>query len=280
MINREIHGQEPLVLFIGPASCGKSMVLMSLVEYLVNPNLGYTVDPDTGYIISADYSSACNEFRDTLRNNAAIQPGHAKKALDATINEIMVDVLDNHARRLRMLEAPGEDFFNLSNPGNPIKPYLNTIISKTRSDTYPVYYVMLLNINNGKDTSANNPLLNNVLRAAYENRLIEIYDQGYNPSRGDKVVLLYNKFDLHDSHMSETAAFDYLLDHYYPNIKRRFRGKFFPTPEYTYLAYITGKNYTDNVDDQGNSYQEYITDAQVTQCAADLWKDIKRWNWR
>ena len=280
MINREIHGQEPLVLFIGPASCGKSMVLMSLVEYLVHPNRSYTVEPDYVYISKDDYNQACDKFKQTLKENASVEPGHAKRALDATIDEIMVDVLDSRVRKIRMLEAPGEDFFNLSSPDIGLKPYLNNIISKTRSDSYPVYYVMLLNINNGKDVKQNNPLTNNLIRGEYEQRLINIYDKGYNASRGDKIILLYNKFDLHDPHMSDGAAFDDLLDNYYPNIKKKFRGRFLPVPEYEYLPYITGKDYTDVVDEEGNEYQQYITDAQVTQCADALWKKIKRWNWR
>lgn len=279
MSNRIIYGQEPLVLFVGPASCGKSMVLMSLVEYLRNPKLGYTIKPDKTYIASEDYEFACDAFEKTLTENAAIPPGQPKTALDATINEIMVDVLSNGTRCLRMLEAPGEDFFNLSDPQAPIKPYLNTIISRTRTDNYPVYYVMLLNINSGKDNTANKTLLDTTLRGYYEQRLIDIYNSGYNSDRGDKIILLYNKFDL-PINPHAPNAFDDLLMKFYPNIKETFRDRFWRTDKYTYLPHITGKCFTDELDDQGNSRQTYHTDSQVTQYTADLWKKIKRWYWK
>ena len=50
--SRTITQSEPLILFVGPASCGKSMVLMSLVEYLDKlSNPDYTIAPNENYIL-------------------------------------------------------------------------------------------------------------------------------------------------------------------------------------------------------------------------------------
>ena len=44
--SRTITQREPLIMFIGPASCGKSMVLMSLVDYLQSlPHSKYSISP-------------------------------------------------------------------------------------------------------------------------------------------------------------------------------------------------------------------------------------------
>ena len=66
--NRTILGTAPLIVFIGPARCGKSMVLMSLVEYLRANEGSYTVSPNLEYIPNdSQYEQKCERFMEIGR---------------------------------------------------------------------------------------------------------------------------------------------------------------------------------------------------------------------
>lgn len=188
--SRTITQSEPLILFVGPASCGKSMVLMSLVEYLDKlSNPDYTIAPNEYYILhDPNYIANCEEFMRTLELNTNASSG--KIPLDKTVNEILIDVKrgSNNGQMLRcysMLEAPGEDFFDIGNPRKPYKSYIKKII---KDAPCPIYYVMLLDLHT-PNNNFHDP--NDTVRLAYERRLIEIINDGYQRKRGDRIILLY-----------------------------------------------------------------------------------------
>ncbi len=82
MLDRTIIGGAPLIIFIGPARCGKSMVLMSLVEYLRNNLKKYVVTRNYEYIPNDDvYKDKCDQFMRTLQHNANRRDGY-KDPLD------------------------------------------------------------------------------------------------------------------------------------------------------------------------------------------------------
>jgi hypothetical protein len=117
------------------------------------------------------------------------------------------------------------------------------------------------------------------VRLAYERRLIDIINEGYKRTRGDKVILLYNKFDMHDSAISDSAAMNQLFRTYYKKIRDtdslhyRVLGERL-YPQFEELPYISGE-YHKHTDDEGNSYEVYDTTARVTRTVEDLWKKLK-----
>lgn len=276
--SRTITQNEPLVMFVGPASCGKSMVLMSLVEYidkLSNPD--YTIAPNEYYLLhDPQYKTNCETFMKTLEFNT--NATSCKIPLDKTVNEILIDVKKGSKngksfRCYSMLEAPGEDFFDIGDPGKPYKAYIKKIIQNAPC---PIYFVMLLDLHT-PNNNFHDP--NDTVRLAYERRLIEIINDGYKRTRGDKVILLYNKFDDHDSAISDAAAMRQLFKTYYKKITDtdalhyKVLGERL-YPQFEKLPYISGEYY-DHTDDEGNTYEVYDTTDRVTRTVEDLWKKIK-----
>lgn len=275
MPDRTILGNVPLILFVGPARCGKSMVLMSLVEYLRNKEKSYVITPNYDYIPNnADYTEKCDIFMQTLQINAGRKDGY-KKPLVGTVDEILLDVRvgKNGPVKFRMLEAPGEDFFSINNPSKPYAKYLNEIISTTRKAPFPVYYVMLLDLHTDNNDFND---VNSDSRGAYEERLKEFFDKGYSGSRGDKVVLLYNKIDMVTN---KQEAMENLLESFYPNLKEHFKRKkwvFFNIPVYNGVQpYKTGywETFTN---DEGEESLQYKTDAESEGYAEQLWKTLTK----
>ncbi len=273
MPNRTIIGGAPLIIFVGPARCGKSMVLMSLVEYLRNNVKRYVIAPNYEYIPNdAAYKGKCDQFMQTLQINAGIRDGY-KKPLDGSVDEILLDVRDgkNGPVKFRMLEAPGEDFFSINNPDKPYAQYLNEIISKTRREKYPVYYVMLLDIHTDNNNFND---LTDPTRGAYESRLIEFFDNGYMHSRGDKVVLLYNKIDMA---INKHEAIENLLSSFYPDLRDHFKRRvfvFFNVPCYNGVQpYKTGY-WEKQENDEGEKSWQYKTDAESEAYAEELWSSL------
>lgn len=268
---RTITGDVPLIIFVGPADCGKSMVLMSLVEYLRSTHSAYEIEANRRYIPGNEkYEKNCYVFDKILRDNTYT---NLKEPLPSTVNEVLVDIKlkSTGERKYRMLEAPGEDFFSKSTPDQPYAHYLKNIISKTRTEKYPIYFVMLLDLHTDNDK-----LLNDAgLRGLYENRLIEIFKDGYNRDRGDKVILLYNKFDLRDKGFTVASSINQLLDNYYSGIKNEFKYKMvvdfkaYNSP----LPYISGK-YSKVKNQNGKEQEIYRTDREVTDCANGLWNEL------
>lgn len=271
----KIEGNAPVVVFIGPSGCGKSMVLMSLVEY-VRSNTSYSVAPDMDY--NADdpnYVNNCNVFKKILDQTANLGLNTPKPVLPGTLNEILVDIYDKgDGKKLRLLEAPGEHFFDVNDPDKGMANYLNAVIS-TGQNAHPVYYVMLLDL---YTMYGNSPLQrNNNLRLSYAQRLIEIYKEGFSKSRGDRIILLYNKFDKNKSNDSRKKVMKQLLDDYYGDIKKEFNHKFlfWDIPDYKMLPYVSGRAFTNVKNYNGDVIgQTYTADAGIMAKAEDLWKAL------
>lgn len=271
--DRTITQYEPLVLFVGPASCGKSMVLMSLVDYLRGlGGAGYTISANENYIMNDEkYREKCNMFMKALEDNTN---NVRKVPLDKTVDEVLVDVMQNNIRKCSMLEAPGEDFFDIGNPGKKYKEYIKNIIQ--REDRCPIYYVLLLDLHT-KNNNFNDPKDN--VRIAYENRLIEIIKDGFNKKLGDRVILLYNKFDLHEKGITDNDAMKKLFKVYYQKIKEE--NTLYKTvlgtklyPYFEELPYISGK-YEINYNDEGEEVETYITTGKVIATVTNLWQKLK-----
>lgn len=273
--NRTILGTAPLIVFIGPARCGKSMVLMSLVEYLSANEETYTVSPNLEYIPNdSQYAQKCERFMETLEKNAS-SPNGWKDPLDGSVNEILLDIRkggENGPTKYRMLEAPGEDFFSINTPNKDYADYLKAIMNKTRKGSYPVYYVMLLDLytDNNKFND-----INDSTRTKYESRLIKFFQEGFDANRGDKVILLYNKIDLVRG--SRKQAMNSILTDYYPSLRKHLKKPFlvfFKVPVFDGVLPYKSGNWKRVQDDQGDIKFTYETDKESEGFAKILWEKL------
>lgn len=281
--DRRIKGKAPLIVFIGPSGCGKSMVLMSLVEYLRGmPN--YTIKVDKAYLKTKRYKGDCDRFEKILRLNANKESSEQRDALPGTVREFMVNILKGNILKYRMLEVPGEHFFsydkNTTKAKKTMAPYLkNVILNKSRMDEYPIYFVMLLDLHTNKEEF----LGSTTKRCAYEERLIEIYENGFNKKRGDRIVLLYNKFDERNTEdygkEEEIKYLENLLKNYYSKIKRKLSRDVFglvQTPIYKILPYISGENFME-INEEETKYNS----TQISEnCAKRLWDCLTQKKWQ
>ena len=269
-----ITGNSPLVIFVGPASCGKTMVLMSLAEYL-RKDLKYVITPDYNFIEFDDaYVKLCNEFKDKLNHNIAVERGKYKPAMSKTNKPIMVDVFTKTNKRVvRMLEAAGEDFFDPTNPAMPIERYITNAVSVSRTGRCPVYYVLLLDLH----TRNHELYRDDTLRDEYQKRLIEICK---NYKKGDKIILLYNKYDENRAGIGEDPMdivkkkYNTLID----SLKRNFIGIHEYDGYDTLLPYVTGVDYHFEEDYEGKKgdVPVYYTDDAVLKYEKDLWAALTK----
>lgn len=273
--NRTILGAAPLIVFIGPARCGKSMVLMSLVEYLRAYECKYTVSPNLEYIPNdSQYAQNCERFMSTLERNAD-SPNGWKDKLDSSVDEILLDIREdgeNGPTKYRMLEAPGEDFFSIKDPDKDYADYLKAIMTKTRKGSYPVYYVMLLDL-----YTENNRFndVNDSTRGKYESRLIKFFKEGFDAGRGDKVILLFNKIDLVRG--SRKQAMNSILTDYYPSLKNHLKKPFlvfFKVPVFDGVLPYKSGNWKEVQDDEGKTDFVYETDKESEEFAKKLWEKL------
>lgn len=258
-----VNNTVPVVVFVGPPSSGKSMILVRLAKYLRNQ--GYTIKTDPTFLNTIDYQHDCEEFNDKLNTSIA---------LDGSVKFLLVNVYKEGREIAKLLEAPGEDFYTTDpekirgGKNMRIEPYLSTIMTSTN----PKSYVMLLDLDS--DISFRN---DGYHRQSYSQRLLDFY--GNIDLDRDKVILLYNKIDkttfgnIHGCSDVDGARDDAKL--YYPSlfatmVISRFGG-FIKASNFSFKTFCTGmfSKQTDNI---GNVYQTYNEAGDVYP--RDLWKEI------
>ena len=132
-----VNPSVPVVVFIGPPSSGKSMILVRLAKYLRSK--GYTIQTDSTFLNTEGYQRDCEEFSDKLNTNIA---------LSGSVKFLLVKVFYHGREVAKLLEAPGEDFYTTdpmkikAGKNNRIEPYLSTIMTSRN----PKSYVVLLDL--------------------------------------------------------------------------------------------------------------------------------------
>ena len=178
----------PFIVLCGPPTSGKSMVLKSLAYFLYqSAGLGYTIAANKTLLNTAKYQEDCDYFDQII--------GMPDTKMPNTVDYLLADILDNNANVVaHFLEAPGEDFFSLSNPAlepnRQFKGYMEKVAQITPTKNRKVIYIILLDLDS--PTSFRNDA---TLRDKYEKKMINLYNRFvlHHPSR---VILLYNKVDL------------------------------------------------------------------------------------
>lgn len=258
----------PVVVFVGPPSSGKSMVLVRLAKYLRDH--GYTVDTDPTFLNTPEYQEDCQEFNDKLNTNVA---------LDGSVKFLLVKVYKDGREVAKLLEAPGEDFYTTdpekirNGKNNRIEPYLSTIMTSNN----PKSYVMLL------DLDSEICFRNNAYhRESYSQRFLNFFYPNIDVRR-DRIILLYNKIDV--THFGtingctdlKGAKADAKI--YYPQLfsfmKVKSWGGFVTSDNFAFKTFCTGM-FSTVTDDDGNDYQTYNVAQDIYP--QELWKEItKRW---
>lgn len=174
----EIHPNAvkgPVVVFFGPESVGKTVVLLRLSHYITESE-NCRVQPNQNFRTDSEYAQAISTFNELMRSTK-LAPERTGK-----LNFLLIDVAENSKQFCQILEAPGEHFFSPSTPEKKgFLPYLNQIMIHS---TYKKIFVLFFE---------EGMLKNDQARKDYANRVEELL-QNIDSNR-DKVIFLYNKVD-------------------------------------------------------------------------------------
>ena len=253
----------PIVVFLGPPSSGKSMILVRLAKFLRSQ--GYTIQTDPTFLNTAQYQQDCFDFQNALNTTTALQ---------GTVKFLLVKVYDkNGVEVAKLLEAPGEDFYTTdpakikAGKNNMVEPYLAAIMVSNN----PKSYVTLLDLDS--DTSFR---IDGYHRQSYEQRFLSHFYPAINKNR-DRINLLYNKIDMtplgdiNGCNNPKGARDDAKL--YYPSLFSSMKvTKFMMTVDnFSFKTFCTGM-FSKQTDNFGNTYKTYNIASDVYQ--RELWKEI------
>ena len=276
--HRTITGTAPLIVFVGPPRCGKSQVMMSLIEHLKRSTKPrYSFEADDNYASDdSNYGESCSDFTSVLSRNVNCGDNE-KYALPGSVNEVLVNINEDTTFKCRMLEAPGEDFFKYKDGKVAELPrYMQQILYYNKGRRYPVYYIMLLNLYKLNEKTNRHLLENSQIIKDYQGRLLDLFDKGYSKDKGDKIILLFNKSDefTQNNETPETYVFSF-----YDQIKSAFRtGGMVKSSAYKYMEFTSGDYFFDDPDDEGVVLKRYDFSDSAKACAAKLWDLLnKKW---
>ncbi|MBO8458958.1 MAG: hypothetical protein IAA73_01280 [Bacteroidetes bacterium] len=193
----------PIVVFFGPQSSGKTLVLLRLIRFLQEN--GYRVIAEEVFRPKTDkhYAEMCTKLNDLAYSSYA--PGG-----NDVISFMLVKVLDKVGKPIcQILEAPGEHYFD-GTASNIFPTYINAV----RMASNRKIWVYFAEQDWGKDQNERN---------LYAQRII-----GMQQSPKDRVVFLFNKADRQPTQFQpngtpNTSAFFNVIDQQYPGIFTRFR---------------------------------------------------------
>lgn len=259
-----VNQNVPVVVFVGPPSSGKSMILVRLAKFLRTQ--GYTVKTDPTFLNTAKYQEDCEKFQTSLATTTAL-PG--------SVTFLLVNIYDKCGVVVaKLLEAPGEDFYTTdsakirSGKNNMIEPYLQTIMTSRNIKSY----VMLLDLDSDLSFRRDGNH-----RQSYEQRILNDFYRNIDKNR-DRVVLLYNKIDrtpfgdIHGCNNLSGALQD--AKNFYPTLFASMKVTkfgFLTMDNFSFKTFCTGM-FARQTNNLGEEYQTYniASDAYPR----DLWKEI------
>lgn len=256
----------PFIVLCGPPASGKSMVLKSLASYLYQSGSGYSIAANTTLLNTARYQMSCEEFNKII--------GDSDARFKNTVDYLLADIFDKNGNVVaHFLEAPGEDFFNLTKisqePNIQFKGYLHKVAQISQNKPRKVIYIILLDLD-----STTSFRKDPEIRRKYQAKMEKLYHSFvlHHPSR---VILLYNKVDLPGqglwANSNGCSNFKAVIEdarHNYPDLFFKKKFLFWDIENYTFLPYCTG------------SYPEdgsYTASGPVYPAA--LWKEITKLLW-
>ncbi|NEQ49033.1 MAG: hypothetical protein F6K11_02715 [Leptolyngbya sp. SIO3F4] len=163
-----------IVLFIGPREVGKTVTLIRLLHYL-RTQRNIKVEPNSTYRKDRRYIESINEFKSDLNQINF----NAKRT--ANMDFLVLDVFMDSKLQCQFLEAPGEAYFDPTNPHDTGFPaYLVDILNNIKTNKVFVFFFedgMLMD----SDPRAYSSKLS---------KLVEMMNR-----KKDDVIILYNKCD-------------------------------------------------------------------------------------
>ncbi len=197
----------PIVIPFGPASAGKTMVLLRMIRYF--DSIGYKFKPDRLFRPGDDikYQNLCNELGNE-RPFADYTPGG-----NADIDFLLVTIRNERGKSLfQFLEAPGEHFFD-GHVKEDFPPYIEKIIGQGTPKTW----LVLLQLDWGNSQKDRN---------LYKQQILVLKDK---MQPNDRIVFLFNKADqrkdLFDNGKPDMDLFIRDINNQYPNLLSQFEAK-------------------------------------------------------
>ncbi len=223
----------PLVIFYGPRNVGKTVALLRLSEFIQQE---YDVTPAKDYRGDDKYEETVKKF-EQLRNRGL----HAPEAT-GEINFLMLNVNQSGKHFCKILEAPGEHFFDPEKPNADYLHYLNQLFTSDIRKIYVFFFEIELFKN---DTDRQN----------YANKIRRLIQKHVNIKR-DKIIILCNKCDKFP---------DMYTNNNRPS-QKLFREKLYDSPYFNALKGVLKKR--GRVDFVAFSAGEFSTDSNGLQTFA------------
>lgn len=249
----------PIVVFFGPFSCGKTMILVRLTRYLKKQ--GYTVELDPSFRPAYDsvYRGLCENF-DAIVNsdNAAKSTSH--------VNFMLVKVKSDTGKTVcQILEGPGESYFSPEVPTAEFPPYVHKIINGNNRKIWAIIV----------EPCNTNKRMDDVARRNYVSKINKLRTM---MGPRDKAVFVFNKIDesgfvIKKGKVNMNAAVKG-VDYLYPGIFAQFKN----ASPFAYLG-ITKQDDYDFVPFQTGSFNKAADGSKTYTEGPDcfpeqLWKII------
>ena len=232
------------------------MTLIRLTRYLREQ--GYSVEPDRSFRPSTDkdYESDCNKFNQTVNDPIAAA---------GTSGYMLVDVILKGRKLCKILEAPGEYYFDPNYPEKQYPYYMEKIRMAKNKKVWCAFVEP-----NWKDKKN---------RTDYVKRISDLKP---NMRPRDKMIYIFNKIDetnfvLSQGVVNEKSAIKEIKN-YYPGIFTPFKCtlpiiNWFREYDCSFVPFQTGA-YTPQVDGNGKTVILYTPGPE--EYVEKLWNEIRR----
>ena len=176
----EVSSKAPVVILFGAKTSGKTMTLIRLTQYLQQQ--GYSVEPDPIFRPAHDenYEKMCRDFHRLCNDQ------YAAEGTD-DMSFMLVHVLDRKGKPIcQLLEAPGEHYFDETNPLKPFPTYINKFLQLQNKRIWLI--IVEKDWKKVKKDGEKDPRI----RQAYAQRIQNLPPQ----VRRDKTIFVCHKVDL------------------------------------------------------------------------------------
>lgn len=224
----------PLVVLFGPPACGKTMSLIRLARYLRSKN--YVIQPDESFRPSSDpqYKAICKNFDSMIDN-----PDAANST--SRISFMLASVLYKGNTLCKILEAPGEHYFDYKHPEAEFPRYVQTIINQPNRK---IWLIMVEPVNTN--------IIEYNSRIQYARKISKLKKRLL---PRDKVIFVFNKIDTTEFVSGTSINYRATREetkNQYPNIFTPFENmnpitKWWRPFNCDFVAFQTG-NYTETFD--------------------------------